>query len=384
MNYLLNKSEKAIQKAAMEFAKGEFDKEAAREFDKKAQFPKEIWRKAADLGFIGTHLPENLSGGGMGRLESVLIAETFSRICSTTGAAVILAGVAVEWLNRYGSEEQKMALIPEILEGRMQSGAAFVRTASGGQNGLVDMQVVESGASWRIDGELDGVINAKQADIIFLLCRNSVNAESPDGINMLMVEADKPGVCILKNHDMLGLRMTGTARLKYDHVVILPKNLIGKQNQGLKQASRIMPEIRLMMAALALGTAQGALDRALTHIKERAQFGQKLALFQVTRQKIADMALRIEQARCLTYQAAAQIDNYKTGPKMATLANLAATRTAVDICYEAIQLLGGYGYTTEYDVERYYRDAKTIQILSGHENDLKDEVAAAVIGKLRN
>ena len=383
MTYLLNKSEKAIQKAAMEFGKGEFDKDAAREFDQRAEFPETIWKKAAELGFLGTHLPEKFSGGGMGRLENVLVAETFAQSDSTTGAAVMLADVAAEWLSRFGSEEQKSTLLPELLEGRMRSGAAFAEPASNHQNGHVCLDTVEPGSTWRINGKLDGVINANIADIFFILCANAGDTGQSNGVSMLVVEAGKPGISIDQKHDMLGLRMTGTAQLKFDAVDIRSNNLIGKQNQGLKQAGRILPEFRLMLAALALGTAQGAFDRALTHIKEREQFGRKIGQFQVIRHKMADMAFQIEQARCLTYQSASQADLTRADQKMITMANLAATNAAVKVSFEAIQLLGGYGYTTEYDVERCYRDAKTLQILSGYKNDLTEEIAAAVIGKLR-
>ena len=383
MTYLLNKSEKAIQKAAMEFAKGEFDRDTARECDKRAEFPEAIWRKAADLGFLGIHLPEKFSGGGMGRLENVLVAETFARNDSTTGAAVMLAAVAAEWLSRFGNEAQKNTLLPGLLEGRMRSGAAFAQPALSHQNDHVCLDTVEPGITWRINGKLDGVINANNADIFFILCANVGNTGQSNGVSMLVVEAGKPGISIEQKHDMLGLRMTGTVQLKFEAVDILSSNMIGKQDQGLQQARRILPEFRLLLAALALGTAQGSFDRALTHIKEREQFGRKIGHFQVTRHKMADMAFQIEQARCLTYQSASLADLKRADQKMITMANLAATQAAEKVSFEAIQLLGGYGYTTEYDVERCYRDAKTLQMISGYKNDLIDEIAAAVIGKLK-
>jgi alkylation response protein AidB-like acyl-CoA dehydrogenase len=384
MTYLLNKSQKAIQKTTMEFAKGEFDKDAAREYDKRAAFPLSIWKKAADLGFIGIHLPETFSGGGMSHLENVLVAETFAGKDSTTGAAIMLAGVAAEWLARFGNQEQKSRLLPEILEGRMRSGAAIIQPTDGRQNAFIGMQAAASGVDWRINGELDGVINGREAEIFFVLCNDSMNADEPDRVSMLAVEADKAGINLEKDHAMLGLRMTGTARIKFDDVSVSQQNLIGKRDQGLKQAKRILPEFRMLLAALALGTAQGAFDRALAYVKERGQFGRKIAEFQVTRHKLANMALQIEQARCLTYRAASQFDPGKVDTKMTAMANLAATRAAVKVSFEAIQLFGGYGYTIEYEVERCYRDAKTLQLLSGYGNDLTEDIAAAVIGRLKS
>ena len=384
MTYRLDKPEKAIQKAALEFAKGEFVKDVARQLDKDAAFPESTWKKAAELGFIGTHLPENLNGGGLGHLENVLVAEAFARIDSTTGAAIMLAGVPAEWLACFGSKKQNDIILPPILEGRMLPGVAFIQPDTVNDDNRMIMQEIKPESNWLITGEVDGIINAKFSNIFFIVCANASNSRQPDGISMLVVEADRPGIRILQNHDLLGLRMTGSSRLSFDSVSITPENLIGKEGQGVMQLNRILPQFRLLLAALALGTAQGAFDNAMKYIKDREQFGQKIAQFEVSRHKIAHMALKLEQARCLIYQAALQLGSMKKiEPTMTTLANLSATRSAVDVSSEAIQLMGGYGYTAEYDVERNYRDAKTLQLLSGHGNRLSDEVAAAMIGKLK-
>ena len=379
----LSKSQKAIQKTAMEFARGEFDRQTAREFDRRAQFPEEIWQKAGELGFIGIHLPEKLGGGGMGRIENVLVAETLAAGDSTTGAALMLAAMAAEWLARFGSAAQQATRLPAILEGRARPGLALALKADGTPNDPLRLHASEPDADWRLDGEQSGVVNGTRADVLFLLCRNNADAQKPAACSMLLLEGGQPGVICENDAPMLGLRMTGMARIRCKGGRVTPANLIGKQAQGLEQAARLLPELRLLVAALALGTAQGAFERALAHVKEREQFGRKIAEFEVTRQKLAEMALCIAQARSLTYQVAIQSDPEKIEPKMAAMANLAATRTAVNVSYESIQLLGGYGFTTEYDVERGYRDAKTLQILSGHKNDLAESVAAAVIGRLK-
>ena len=383
MTYLLNKSEKTIQKAALEFARGEFDKDVTRELDKESVFPETIWAKAADLGFIGTHLPEAFSGGGMGYLENVLVAESFTRSDSTTGAAIMLAGIAAEWLNRFGGEKQKNTILPEILEGRMRTGAAFTIPDSYSDCHSVTMEEVEPGIKWRMNGQIDGVLNAKTASLLVFLCTNTTVDSKVNGLSTVMVAVDKPGVRIETEPVMLGMRMTGAARVTFEDVEIAPADLIGQPTKGRKQADHVVSEFRLLLAALALGTAQGAFDRAIAHTKSREQFRKKIAQFQVTRQKIANMALKIEQARCLTYQAAALFGQKNADPRMPTMANLTANMAGVEVSFEAIQLLGGYGYTSEYDVERNYRDAKTLQILSGYKKDLNEEIAAAVIGRIK-
>ena len=383
MTHQLSKSQKAIQKTAMEFARGEFDKDAACEFDRRAEFPQKIWKKAGELGFIGIHLPEKLGGGGMGRLENVLVAETLAARDSTTAAALMLAGMAAEWLARFGSPAQQATLLPEILEGRTRPGTLLGPVVDGMPDNSLCLNEAGPDAAWCLDGELAGVINGTNADVLFLLCRDNTARQAPAACSMLMLEGGQPGMHSGNEAPMLGLRMTGMARIRCDGARVTPANLIGRQARGLEQAASLLPELHLLLAALALGTAQGAFERGLAHVKEREQFGRKLAEFQVTRQKLAEMALCIEQVRSLTYRVAIYSDPEKIEPRMAAMANLAATRTAVNVSYESIQLLGGYGFTTEYDVERCYRDAKTLQIISGHKNDLTETIATAVIGRLK-
>ncbi len=380
MTHQLSKSQKVIQKTAMEFARGEFDKDTACEFDRRAEFPNEIWKKAGELGFIGIHLPEKLGGGGMGWLENVLVAETLAARDSTTAAALMLAGMAAEWLARFGNPTQQATLLSEILEGRTCPGTLLGPVVDEMPNSSLCLNEAGPDAAWCLDGELAGVINGANADVLFLLCRDHT---APAACSMLMLDGGQPGVLSGNDAPMLGLRMTGMARIRCDGVHVTPANLIGRQARGLEQAARLLPELHLLLAALALGTAQGAFERGLAHVKEREQFGRKIAEFQVTRQKLAEMALCIEQVRSLTYQVAIHSDPEKIDPRMAAMANLAATRAAVNVSCESIQLLGGYGFTTEYDVERCYRDAKALQILSGHKNDLTETIAAAVIGKLK-
>lgn len=382
MTYTLTKSQKFIQKSALEFAKGEFAKEDSREFEQQGRFPAAIWRKAAELGFIGIHLPEACGGGAMGAFENVLVAEALAGRDSTTGAAVMLTGVAAEWLAGFGTSAQQGELLPAILEGRMLPGVFLAPAMIDLSTDAILLQGTESEGEWRLTGPIDNVINAAGADIYFVLgaLRPAAGAESE--LSMLAV-TNTEKVAIEAPQDMLGLRMTGVAQLRFDDARLPRTHIIGKQNTGLLQTKKTLPGIHLLLAALALGTAQGAFDKALVHTKGREQFGRSIAGFEVTRHKLVEMALQIEQARCLTYQTALQHNAKKSDLKMATMANLAANRAAVAVSYEAIQLLGGYGFTTEYDVERCYRDAKTLQLLSGHGNELKETVAASIVGKLK-
>lgn len=357
----LTKSQKAIVRTAKEFAKGEFDRDRISELDKACRFPKEVWKKAADLGFIGVHLPEAFGGGGMSMTEHVLTAETLCTHDSAMGSAVMLSGIGAEWLDRFTGDRVKKKYLPAILEGKMLPGAMIPKP----DNGLIISEV--SDAAFRVNGEADGVINGGTADVYFI----------PAGSGFVIIDADQDGVKAEKTYQPLGLRMTASAMMRFADVEISGENRISI-NKG--DYSQLLPELRMLLSALALGTAQGAINRSLAHTKKREQFGQKLTDFQVLRHKLAKMETLLFQARCLTFSAAASFAE-KPDTKLIAAACLTAVSAAVEISYEAVQLLGGYGYTMEYGVERCYRDAKTLQLLSGGSMTLYDEIADAVIGK---
>ena len=380
MEFELEKSQKEIQKAVREFAKGECDKEVAHEMDKSSAFPTRIWQNAAQLGFIGIHFPEEFSGGGMGVLENALIAEEFCKKDSTIGAAIMLSCFAAEYLWRFGSDQQKEAFLPDIMEGKMLSGAAFYGAEP--QPGSTAHAPVAEKISdgWLLSGNIEYVINGGKSGFYCALCSNS---DDKSHLSMVMVKDGLDGLGFDGFYDKLGLRMTPTARMTLDKVAIASEDLIGKKNQGEKQAKRILAESWVLIAALALGTAQGALDRSLDYVKKREQFGKKIARFQVTQHKLAEMAAQIEQTRFLSYAAAKSFDSRKPEVKLAAMAKLGATRTAVAVASESVQLLGGYGYMTEYDVERFYRDAKTLELIGGNAVNIKNVIAENVIGRIR-
>ena len=383
MSYQLTKSQKEIQKAAREFAKGEFDKELAYELDKKQEFPEKIWKKAADLGFIGMHFPEKYSGGELDMLDNVLLAEEFCRKDSTIGCALMLAGAASECLLRYGSTELKEKYLPQVAEGEMLCGGAFAEPHADPAFNTLNTVAVKDGAKWVINGEKSFVLNGSMAGFYCVLCKTEGNGQAQPAASVFLVEADQPGLTAVDSGEKLGLRMTKTSGLKFENVSIPLDQLIGKQGSGIKQAHATLDEGRLIIASLALGAAQGAFDRALDYTKQREQFGKKIVKFQITQHKLADMATKIEQARFFTYGAAQSFDTGRVDTRHACMAKMVATRAAVEVASEAIQLLGGYGYMTEYEIERFYRDAKSMEILGGSPGHLKDLIAKSVVGRIK-
>ena len=383
MSYQLSKSQKEIQKAAREFAKGEFDKDLAYELDKNQEFPEKIWKKAADLGFIGMHFPEKYSGGELDILDNVLLAEEFCRKDSTIGCALMLCSVTSECLLRFGSDALKEKFLPQIAEGQMLSGGAFSEPNADPAFSTLNTVAVKDGDKWFINGEKSFVLNGSMAGYYCVLCKTGDNGQAQPAASVFLVEGNQPGLTVVDSGEKLGLRMTKTSGLKFENVGVPLDQMIGKEGEGIKQARATMDEVRFLIASLALGTAQGAFDRALDYTKQREQFGKKIIQFQVTRHKLAEMATKIEQARFFTYGAAQAFDAGRVDTKYACMAKMVASRAAVEVASEAIQLLGGYGYMTEYEIERFYRDAKSMEILGGSPGHLKDLIAASVVGRIK-
>jgi alkylation response protein AidB-like acyl-CoA dehydrogenase len=382
MDFELTKSQKEIKKAAREFAKGEFDKELALELDRKHEFPIQIWKKACDLGFVGVHFPEEYSGQGLGVLENCIIAAEFCARDSTIGSAIILSGFASECVLRFGSEELKQKFLPPVAEGQMLSGGAFAEAGQESDMASLDTTAVRDGDEWVINGTKAFVANGGMAGFYTVMCQTDSDCQPfHRGISLILVEAERKGITATDVGDKMGIHMIATAELNFKDVRVPASNLIGKEGKGFDQVLEFYDVSRILVAAQALGTAQGAYDRALAYVKEREQFGRKIAQFQVTQHKLADMATKIELARLLTYKAAWNCDQGRMDAKLTSMAKMVAARTAVEVADEAIQLLGGYGYMTEYEVERFYRDAKITEIYEGTKEILKNTIAGAILGK---
>ena len=384
MDFELTKSQKEIQKAAREFAKGEFDKDLALELDRKHEFPTKIWKKAADLGFIGVHYPEKYSGQDLGVLENIVIADEFCAQDSTIGSAVILSSFASECVLRFGSDELKQKFLPAVAEGEMLSAGAFTEPDHGSDITSLDTTAVRDGDEWVINGTKTFITNGGMAGFYCTMCLTDSEAQpSYRGISLILVESEREGITATDIGDKMGIHMMATAEVNYKDVRVPVSNLIGDEGKGFYQVLEFFDESRILVAAQALGTAQGAYNRALAYVKQREQFGRKIAQFQVTQHKLADMATKIELARLVTYKAAWNFDQGRIDPKLTSMAKMYAARTAVEVADEAIQLLGGYGYMTEYEVERFYRDAKICEIYEGTKEIQKNTIASAVLGKIK-
>jgi len=382
MNFDLNDEQKEIQKAAFRFAQGEFDKEVILDLERNHQFPLAILKKACNLGFIGIHYPEEYGGQGYGILENALIVETFCRKDSGVGICLSIANFSSEIIMRSGSDAQKKKYLIPITQGEAISAGAFTEPDHGSDITQVRTTALKDGDGYVINGGKTFISNGAIANFIIVLCQSDPEAKPPyRGQSTIIVDKGSKGFEVSDLGEKMGIKMTSTTEMSFDQVRVPEENLIGTFNRGFYQVLEFFDESRVMVAAQALGIAQGAFDRALDYAKKREQFGQKLVEFQVTQHKLADMATMIEAARCLTYKAGWNFDQGRIDPKWTSMAKMYAGRVAVKVAEEAIQILGGYGYMLEYEVERFYRDARITEIYEGTREIQKNTIASAVIGK---
>ncbi|MEJ2724149.1 MAG: acyl-CoA/acyl-ACP dehydrogenase [Deltaproteobacteria bacterium] len=382
MDFKLNKEQEEILKAAQEFAKGEFDKEIALEHERTHTFPRSIWKKACDLGFLGIHFPEKYGGQDYGILENTLVVEAFCRQDSSIGIAVSLADFASEIILRFGTDEQKDKYLIPVTKGEALSSGGFTEPDHGSDITLMNTSAVKEGGDFVINGVKTFITNGTISNYVLVLCQTDGEAKPPyRGQSVILVERDTPGFSTTDVGEKMGIKMTSTGELSFNNVRAPVSHLVGKENRGFYQVLEFFDESRVEIAAQALGIAEGAFDRALAYAKQREQFGKKLAQFQVTQHKLADMITKIETAKLIVYRAAWNYDQGNIDPKLTSIAKMYAGRTAVEVADEAIQLHGGYGYMLEYEVERFYRDAKIMEIYEGTREIQKNTIASALLGK---
>ncbi len=380
----LNRSQKEIQKAARNFAKGEFDKTYTLELEEKRKFPDTIWKKAADLGFIGIQFHEKYSGGSLGIFEAGLIAEEFCRIDSTMGIVLTLCNSGSEAVYRFGDNDLKKKYLSKICEGDMRCAIAFSESDHG-----IDLSSINTIAAVKADelvmnGKKTHVTDIGENGFYLVLCNIDPTNESPEkNLVMVIIEADNKNIFIKDSGAKFSMNMMKSAELSFQNVKVPRSNIVGKMGKGFHQLEIFFNEMRIITAAQALGIAQGALDRAVDYIKQREQFNRKIAKFQIIQHKIADMATKVELARLITYKAAFLFDKNKSNTALISMAKMTAARAAVEVADEAIQIFGGYGYMKESEVERFFRDAKMAELKFGSRAAQQDIIGKAVTGKIK-
>jgi alkylation response protein AidB-like acyl-CoA dehydrogenase len=382
MDFELTEEQRAIQKAARDFAKGEFTKELALECELNHVYPRELLRKAGRLGLIALNFPEEYGGQGYGVLEKILVTEELCRADSGLGTSISISTFGSGMVLMFGSDEQKLKYLPGLASGEAICGAAFTEPNHGSDITWLETTGARDGDHWVINGCKMFISNGELANFIIVLCQTDPEARPLHrGMSTIIVETDTPGFKAMDVGPKMGWRMTSTAQLSFDDVRVPMSNLLGQEGKGYYQTMRFFNEGRVGTATLGLGYAQGAFDRALAYAKQRKQFGLRIGDFQAIQHKLADMAIKVETARLLIYEAAWAYDHGKLDDKLVSIAKAHACRVAVEVAEEAVQVYGGYGLLTENEVERIYRDARILEIVEGTREIQKTIIGRALVGK---
>jgi acyl-CoA dehydrogenase len=382
MDFDLTNRQKQIRSAAREFAEGEFPG-VAREHDRQETFPKELWKKACDLGFIGLFLKKEYGGLGLGFLEFAMVMEEFWRVDPGCGN-ILLTSFGSELIQLYGDEEQKRRYLPPLTKGKTIMGTAITEPDAGSDILSILTLAKRDGDSYVINGSKQFITNGSIANYLAVFCQVHPEAESRlNRFGVLIVETDRPGFSALKITGKMGIRASDTAEIRFSDVRVPKENLIGeKEGEGFSQIMQLFNINRVIAASQGVGVAQGALDKAIKHVKQRRQFGHPIGTFQAIQFKIAEMATWVEAARALTYKAGWMLDYGKVDPKQISMAKWIAGEVGVKVVNDALQLHGGYGYIADYDIERFYRDAKIVEIYEGTKEIEINTIARELLGKL--
>lgn len=364
MNFKLSEEHEMIRKMVRDFARNEVAPTAA-ERDEEERFDREIFDKMAELGLTGIPWPEEYGGIGSDYLAYCIVVEELSRVCASTGVTLSAHTSLAGWpIYKFGSEEQKQKFLRPMALGEKIGGYGLTEPGSGSDAGGMKTTARRDGDDFILNGSKIFITNGGIADIYVVFAVTDAT-QKHKGTSAFIVESDTPGFSVGKKEKKLGIRSSPTTEIIFEDCRVPAANMLGAEGEGFKIAMMTLDGGRNGIAAQAVGIAQGALDAATDYAKERVQFGKPIAQQQGVGFKLADMATSIEAARLLTYQAAWLESEGLPYGKESAMSKLFAGDTAMKVTTEAVQIFGGYGYTKDYPVERYMRDAKITQIYEG-------------------
>jgi alkylation response protein AidB-like acyl-CoA dehydrogenase len=382
MDFELSKEHKDIQKAAREFALGEF-RDVAREYDLNETFPEKIVKKARELDLIGLFIPEEYGGPGLGFLEWAMVLEEFWKVDPGIAQELCSITFGAEELLLFGTEEQKKKWLPPLFSGDAIMGFAITEPDAGSDTASATTTAVLEGDEYVINGSKVMIGNGTVGTFMLVYCLTNPDVERKTARHsIIIVETDRDGYKADPMHGKMGLRASDTAAVYFNNVRVPKENLVGVEGNGFIQLMKFFDHSRAYVAAHGVGLAQGALDLAVKHVKGRKQFGRPIAAFQATQFKVAEMATKIEIARNTVYKSAWLLDNGKADTTLTAMAKLYACHVAVEVVDEALQMHGGYGYFDDYDIERFYRAAKVLEIYEGTKEVEKIVIAREILGRL--
>ena len=376
MDFELSQIQKDVRQAAREFAEAEFPV-AAQESDREETIDPALLQKARELGFVGIFVPEEYGGMGLGFLETALVMEQFWRVDPGIGSQLMCQGFGSEMILLFGTGEQKDRYLASVCRSGKIGAVAVTEPDAGSDVLSVSTRALRQEGGYLINGSKMFISNGDIADFFVTLCVTNPDAEAKTARHsVIVVDAASPGIERNKIRGKLGIRAHDTAEITFSNVWVPEGNRIGQEGRGFECFMAFFNRSRTYIAAQGVGVAQGALDLALKHTKKRKVFGKPLAESELVQVKLAEMATLTEAARNLTYKAAWKVDRGEIEPALTSMAKWYAAEVGVKVVNEALQLHGGYGYIDEYDISRFYRDAKIVEIYEGVK-----EVEKLVIGR---
>lgn len=363
MDFALSTEQREIQELALKFARNEMIPHA-QEYDEQGTFPKEIFKKAWELGLINTCIPAEYGGSGFSHLDAVVISTALAYGCMGMNTSFMANDLALLPIVIGGSDEQKKKFLTPFTQDFKIASFCLTEPGNGSDAAGIKTTIKDGGDHWIVNGEKMWITNAGHADL-FVVYGTIDPSLKHKGISAVVVEGKTPGIELGKKEDKMGHRSSDTRGIRFNNVKVPKENMLGKPGDGWTIAMNTLDHSRPLVASSALGGAQRALDLSIQYSKERNQFGVPIAKHQAVQFMIAEMGMKVEAARLLVYKAAWLADQGQKNTEVASYAKAFASDSCMQITTDAVQIYGGYGYSKEYPVEKLMRDAKLIQIYEG-------------------
>ena len=364
MNFDQNENQIMIAQMVRDFAEKEI-RPHFMEWDETQEFPVHVFKKLGELGLMGVFIPEEYGGSGFGYHEYITVVSEIAKVCGSIGLSVAAHNsLCTGHIYYHANEEQKKKYLPKLASAEWIGAWGLTETGTGSDAGGMNTTAVKDGDFWVLNGSKNFITHGKSGDIAVVIARTGEKGDSR-GMSAFIVEKGTPGFSAGKKENKLGMRASETCELIFDNCKIPAENLIGLEGEGFIQAMKILDGGRISIGALALGIAKGAYEAAVKYAKEREQFGKPIAHFQAIGFKLADMATKIEAAELLLHQSAFLKNEGRNLTKESAIAKYYSSEIACEVANEAVQIFGGYGYTKDFPVEKFYRDAKLCTIGEG-------------------
>ena len=364
MNFDSNETQLMIAQSIKDFAEINI-RPFIMEWDDSQTFPDPLFKKLGEMGFMGVLVPEEYGGSGLGYHEYITIIEEISKVDPSIGLSVAAHNsLCTNHILTFGNEEQKKKWIPKLASAEHIGAWGLTEHNTGSDAGGMNTTAVKEGGSWIVNGSKNFITHAISGDIAVVVVRTGEKGDSK-GMTAFVFEKGMPGFTSGKKENKLGMRASETAELIFDNCRVPDANRLGEVGQGFVQAMKILDGGRISIGALSLGIAKGAYEAALKYSKERHQFGQPISSFQGISFKLADMATEIEASELLLHKAAFLKEQHRQVTKLGAMAKMYSSEVCVKVANEAVQIHGGYGYTKDYPVEKFYRDSKLCTIGEG-------------------